>query len=130
MVKCMLWKSCFKYVERFFISFFAFFRNFFLERPGFTKIDHFLNENSCSQLYIISLQITKRILTTDTFHWLELLSVILSFLKIFSLKWILLFFFYTVFQKIYKKIKFQMAYFGKIGQFLLTSSTSYFLNDF
>ena len=37
--------SCIKHAERFFTIFFGFFRNFFLVRPDFTKVEHFLNEN-------------------------------------------------------------------------------------
>ena len=38
-------KSCFKHAGRFFTSLFGFFRNFFLVRADFTKVEHFLNEN-------------------------------------------------------------------------------------
>ena len=44
---------CFKHAERFFTSFFGFFRNFFLVRPDFTKVGQFLNENM-GNIFIIS----------------------------------------------------------------------------
>ena len=50
-------------------------------RWGFLFNEHYLNENSCSRAHNTFPQITKRMLTTETFHQLDLLNVILSFLK-------------------------------------------------
>lgn len=84
-------------------DFFEFFRNFYLAGPDFAG--HYLNENSWSRPYTTFPQITKRMLSTDTFHWLELLSVILNFLKKFNLQKTFTHLFNAVFQKICKEIK-------------------------
>ena len=39
-----------------------------------------------SQVYITFLQITQKLLTKDIFHWLELITEILRFLQIFSVR--------------------------------------------
>ena len=39
-----------------------------------------------SRVYITFLQITQKILTKDIFHWLELITEILSFLQIFTVR--------------------------------------------
>ena len=54
-----------------------------------------------------------KILTTHPFHWLELITVILLFLRIFGLKKKFTHFLLT-FQKIREKIKVQRSYFEKI----------------
>ena len=43
-------------------------------------------KSSASRLCITFLQITEKILTKDIFHWLELITEILSFLKLFSVR--------------------------------------------
>ena len=59
-------------------------------------------------------QITPRLLTTDRFHWLELITVISSFLKIFSLKKT-----FTYFCSISEHLSvLHLSYFDRIGCFL------------
>ena len=43
-------------------------------------------KSRASQVRIAFLQITQKILTKDIFHWLELITRILSFLQIFSVR--------------------------------------------
>ena len=43
-------------------------------------------KSGASRVCITFLQITQKVLTTDIFHWLELITEILSFLKIFSIR--------------------------------------------
>ena len=43
-------------------------------------------KSGASRVFITFLQITQKILTKDIFHWLELITEILSFLQIFSVR--------------------------------------------
>ena len=43
-------------------------------------------KSGASQVCIAFLQITQKILTKDIFHWLELITKILSFLQIFRVR--------------------------------------------
>ena len=43
-------------------------------------------KSGTSQVYVTFSQITQKILTKDVFHWLELITEILRFLQIFSVR--------------------------------------------
>ena len=77
-------------------------------------------KSGASRAYNTFPRVTKKILTTAAFHWLELITVSLSFLNIISLKERLSLFF-SIFQKTCMKIKAQRLYFGRIARLLYES---------
>ena len=74
-------------------------------------------KSDASQVCITFLQVTQKILTKDIFHWLELITEILSFLQTFSVRKITTRFF-KYFQKSARKSTKKaifMAYFGPLN---------------
>ena len=74
-------------------------------RKGYAQFSFLCNppKSGASQVYITFLQVTQKILTKDTFHWLEVITEIPSFLQIFSVRKTTTQFF-LIFPEIYKKI--------------------------
>ena len=74
------------------------------------------HKSGALQVCITFLQITQKILTKDIFHWLELISKILSFLQIFSVRktTILLFKYFKNSARISTKKTRFLAYFGPL----------------
>ena len=75
-------------------------------------------KSGASQVCITFLQITQKIVTKDVFHWLELITEILSFVQIFSVRKTpsLLFWYFWNSVRISKKTKTTrlLAYFGPL----------------
>ena len=67
-------------------------------------------------LWITFLQITQKILTKDIFHWLELITEILSFLQIFSVRKTTsqFFWYFRNSSRISRKKTIFLAYFGPL----------------